>query len=183
MIIAIFSLFLQFQAFSATGDLVALNEFNTVKYNNTIDREEVELFVPTNIKDGTDGKTVQKKVLDHSFRNFIKGKMTPGSNILKVVQKVEQTMKYNLVETEKTNEDDIQHKLRFQYKPFQNIAKLKYSGFLNANIEYLLSDSFLQYSLEKDISETAMLQLVQSEDPVSPNKSALTMFNIRLSWN
>ena len=200
-------LLLPFQLFAATQrsvDIKRWNALKSVEYSNSIQQKDLELYVPTDElvglaepqeieptkdldynenSDAARSEKVGKKIMDHTFKNFAKGKFTPNASIFKTVKSVEESMKYDITFA-KEKPDDIEHKINLQYQPFQNMAKMKYRGFLQANLEYYFSDAKLECSIEKDLSTGALLAVTYGNDSVSPNSDdSMSMLFMRWEWN
>lgn len=178
LIIAIFS-----TAFANVDQgILKWEQLKTTKYANTIESEDIGLVVPQDMRESSSNNHVSKEIMDHTFRNFIKGKFTPEAGIVKTVQKVESSLKYD-ISLPKEKESDIEHKFNVNYRPFQNIARIKYRGFFNANVQYYMSRSDLEYTIEKALNETTSLNLVQGPDPIAETRQNLTMLQLRTTWD
>lgn len=193
------------QIFAATTkkavDVKRWNSLKSIEYRNSINQKDVDLFVPADdlvnlanpeevepVKDlsfdsadhANRNEKVGKKIMDHTFKSFAKGKLTPNAKIFQTVENLEQSMKYDIT-IPKSSADDIEHKFNLQYQPFQNMAKIKYRGFLQANIEYFLSDATLECSIEKELSQDMRLAVTHGNDGLSPNNSD-TMSMFLMKW-
>jgi len=181
MLILLFSL-LQLVAFAETVELHTWQQIQHTKYDNTIEAQDVALYVPQDLPADMPDNRVGREVMDHTFRNFIKGKMTPNAEIFRTVKKVEETLNYDIAINQPSVKEEIQHKFRVQYRPFQKIAKLRYDGFFNANMEYFFDRSFMEYSVEKYLDDSTLLTIKQSPDPIADSTSALTTLNLSMTW-
>ncbi len=199
-------LLIPFQVFAATQRSVDIKRWNSLKsieYSNSINQKDLELYVPTDElarlaqpqeeettkdldydvdEESTRNNKVGKKIMDHTFKNFAKGKFTPNASIFRTVKNVEESMKYDITFA-KENANDIEHKINLQYQPFQNMAKMKYRGFLQANLEYYFSDAKLECSIEKDLTKDTLLAVTYGNDSISPNSDdSMSMLLMRWEW-
>jgi hypothetical protein len=197
-------LLIPFQVFAATKrsvDIKRWNAIQSVEYTNSIKQKDLELYVPADDlvnlaapqveptkdldfnseQDYERNQKVGKKIMDHTFKNFAKGKFTPNASIFRTVKNLEESMKYDIT-IPKTKADDIEHKINLQYQPFQNMAKVKYRGFLQANLEYHFSDSKLECSVEKELAPEVLMALTHGNDTISPNNDSVSMLMMRWEW-
>ena len=185
-------------SFSATTPLQTWQSIQSIEYRNQIDNETLELFASpyelsringhANIDNydidldryENESDQVGKKILDHSFRNLIKGRMTPESDFFERIEQIEQSMKYD-ISIPKENPDDIEHKFNLQYQPFQNMAKVRYSGLFNAYMEYFFGKDFLELSIDKSLSEDLLVSLKHGKDPTSTHDE-MSMLYLQWKW-
>jgi hypothetical protein len=192
-----------FAATKKTVDVKRWNALKSIEYSNSIKQKDLELYIPTDelsqmgspddiepVKDmdynpeldARRNDKVGKKIMDHTFKNFAKGKFTPNAKVFRTVKNLEESMKYDIT-IPKTNANGIDHKINIQYQPFQNMAKIKYRGYVQANLEYFFSDAKLECSLEKDVTSDMLVAVTHGNDTSSTDVSdSKSMLLLRWEW-
>ena len=95
-------------------------------------------FVPKDMKNDMDSRAALSKVADNTFKAWWDSsvKDTP---VGQSVDHMEKKMKQEVILSESSSE--IQHKLNFQFLPFQTTAKMDYSGYINASLFYVARET------------------------------------------
>lgn len=135
----IFTVFLFTSFVSITGQCKIITDFVVVPEvtadESSITNQDLMLFFPNSVAVGTSDSNLKNQILDKSFQSFLSGKMTPDAQIFKTVKAIEKSMQVE-VALPKESKKDVEHKFGFLTQPFQKIIELKYSGLVDAKLNF-----------------------------------------------
>jgi hypothetical protein len=102
-----------------------------------MEKTDYSEFVPKGLSDGMNQKAALSKVADSTFKAWWDNSVR-DTPVGKSVDHVEKSMKQELIISDST---EIKHKVNFQFLPFQTTAKMDYSGYIDASLFYVASET------------------------------------------
>lgn len=136
-------------------------------------RLQVEKYVPigelgTHMND----KEISRKILDRSAQVVINEEIIARSSVLKSAQDLEKSMQADVTAATTTTASGevIEHKFTLNLEAFQQAAKIRYDGFLDAEYMYFSGERFqldLKYSLSNN---TRLLLQTQKNHDLQTNQ-------------
>ena len=97
--------------------------------------KDVQEVVPTDMIPTENAVTVVNKIGDRLMQNWLKSEAVKASAMGKTASTLENAMKAE-VKVEKSKPEGVEHKFSFQFLALQALAKVEYSGWLNASVNY-----------------------------------------------
>jgi len=161
-------------------DFSAIKKVETV---NKITAEDVREVIPTTIRPTNDAGEVGTQIVDYSVNNFLNSPMVRNTSLGKTATKVEKTMQADVAlgtpTVDENGKPGIQHKLNFAMQPAQALAQVKYSGFLNANLNYRVNNQELNVEMKRRLDHATEV-IVQAA--TSPAMGSLSRLSLRWDW-
>jgi hypothetical protein len=96
---------------------------------------KAENYIPINLEPTTDGDVVFRKIADRSINYWLNDPRIKNSSMARTANAVQNTMSADMA-ISSNQPHGISHKFKLQYLAFQNIAKIDYSGLMNASLRY-----------------------------------------------
>ncbi len=140
------------------------------KYTQKITYDDVNKVMPYNeLKSMQDGDSAMKLVADRSLRFWMENSAIKNNQMIRKANEVNQSMRAEVAVA--------QHRLTMQYEPFQSVAQIKYSGWLNAHLNYYSRDAHgdLRFSQKIFLTTDLVIQKI-----ISATESTSL---IQLGWN
>lgn len=112
-----------------------------------ITQKDVEKIIPTDIPQTSDMTVVAAKIADRSVQTWFNSAQVQASALGKTATTVQKTMSADI--TVKSDEPQaVQHKFSMQILALQAMAKLQYTGWLNAvfNYDAKAAESMVEFS-------------------------------------
>ncbi|MFK8138600.1 MAG: hypothetical protein AB8E15_09595 [Bdellovibrionales bacterium] len=129
----------------------------TREFDTVIKPEDVSFFLPQeNLTEGDEQNVVVDKIFDHSVNNFFKSDFVQKSSLGKSAKKIEKSMQADVV-IKKKNPEDIAHKISMQFQPMQNAALIKYSGYIDARVNFFVASNNYEANISHHFEETELI--------------------------
>lgn len=142
-----------------------------------ITQEDVARIIPTDIRQGESTGSVMSRIADRSFNLWFNSAVVKNSALGRVVEQTQEKLKTDvIVPSEKP--DGVAHKFSFRFEAFQALAKLEYTGWLKAAVNYdaKVSETDIQF---KD-------KVLKNKDLIVSHKAnkeqGLSMIGLAWSW-
>ncbi len=129
---------------------------------------DVGKIIPLNLKDEMPNEEVVSRVGDHAFQNWLKSPVGKASSVARTAHTVQNTMR-----TEMAWE---KHKFAFQVLAFQGVSQLRYTGWLNAELNF--SSSKTNFEISEKIWKNKRFVISHSAD----NVQDLSSVGLRWNW-
>jgi hypothetical protein len=127
-----------------------LNAVNPIKEKAKITNEDVAALIPMNLQPGQTDKEVGLRVVDKGLNSFTQGDYFRNTEVGKAASGVEKAMKTE-VHFGDPEQNEIQHSLNMQVQAFEQKAFVKYSGFTNVRLTYLMYNSNLNLEINESL--------------------------------
>ncbi len=98
-------------------------------------QEDIGKVIPTDLQNSNDAGFVATRIGDHAFQAWFKSDAVKNSPVGRTAETVQETLKTE-VAIKSDDKDAVEHKFSFQVLALQAISKIKYSGWLNAAVDY-----------------------------------------------
>ena len=139
---------------------------------------QLEKYVPPDIAPESDQAEVSRRIMDRSMQTLLSSDIFKKSALLESAKGLEETMKTDVTtKTVTASGEVIEHKVSFIFEAFQQKARMRYTGLLNADIQ-LFMDSRSQVELNYPLTESSQVGLQTTKDHLQ-DSSQLTF---RMSW-
>lgn len=137
-----------------------IQSYNQVKSDmKPVDFSQI---VPLDLVPSDDSNRVFSKIADHSLSSLFNSDAMRATPLGQTATEVEQKMKQDLI---LADQGRVQHKLTINVQAFQTLAKIDYSGFTNASLQYQARDSSLNFEVSEKINRTRDLILGHLQKP------------------
>lgn len=118
--------------------------------------------VPLDMVASDDSNHVFALIADHSLTSFFNSSAMRATPMGQAATQVEQKMKQDLVIA---NQGQLQHKITVNVQAFQTLARIDYSGFTKASLQYQARDSSLNFEVSEKITRTRNLIIGHLQKP------------------
>lgn len=137
-----------------------------------------EKILPRNVNENDSSSSVLAKIVDNSFAYWWDNSSIKNSSVGRAATQIEQKMKAEVdLGSEGSGENKIDHKLSFKVLATQALAKIEYSGWFKAAINYDARSSKTEAEVFENLDNNKDLVITHSMRG-SENKSQLS-----LRWN
>ena len=102
--------------------------------SNAWTQEDVSKVIPTDIKSSEDAGFVATRIGDHAFQAWYNSPTGKNSTLGRTASTVQENLKTEVAL--KGEEGAVEHKFTFQVLALQAISQLRYSGWLNAALDF-----------------------------------------------
>lgn len=137
----------------------------------------VNAIMPATDMSGFSQRQVASRILDNSLRYLWITSPLRYTAVGQVANKVEKTVQVEKV-IAATQEDKVQHKFSFDVQGIQALARLKYSGWIKAAIQYNMNDASASAEVSEKIFEDKDLVLSQTVGAVD----STSQVSLRWDW-
>lgn len=142
----------------------------------TITSKDVEKLVPTDMAQKSNSGNIMTRIADRGFNLWFNSSAVKNSALGRTVEKTQEKLKTDVTIEEGQGDNKTKHKFSFRVEAFQALAKVEYSGWVKAAINYDARASQTNLELSEKIAENK--DLVVSHKGSS--KEALSM--VGLGW-
>ncbi len=98
-------------------------------------QEDVSKVIPTDMKGSDDAGYVATRIGDQAFQSWFNSPSVRNSSIGRTANTVQESLKTE-VSLKGNDETAVEHKFTFQVLALQAISQLRYSGWLNAALDF-----------------------------------------------
>jgi len=141
-----------------------------------ITEKDVEKIIPMDLKDTNDMNQVAGRIADRSLQTWFNSPAVQGSALGQTATTVQKNMKADI--TVKSDEPQaIEHKFSMQFMAIQAMAKVQYTGWLNAvfNYDARAAQSMVEFS-EKVFNKDLFV------NHTSSSKGDISSVGIKWGW-
>ncbi|MFZ4405598.1 MAG: hypothetical protein ACOYOK_16015 [Pseudobdellovibrionaceae bacterium] len=143
--------------------------------SNSFDLSQI---VPTDMSPTTNGNQVALKIADRSLNTFWNSSLIKSTSVGRVAETVKEKVKADVV-IQGSKKDDIQHKFSFRFETFQALAKVEYTGWLNAYVNYDAKLSETNFKLSERVFTNKDLYV---QHTVSVANKDLSTMGVSWTW-
>ena len=142
-----------------------------------ITQADVEKLVPLEMAKTSTSSNILTRIADRGFSMWFNSAAIKDSALGRAAEKTQEKLKTDVVIQEGAGDNSVKHKFSMRLEAFQAMAKLEYSGWMKANVNYDASRAQTNFEIkEKAFGDK---DLVVSHKASS--KEALSM--VGLNWN
>ena len=156
-------------------DFAATFVFPVGNVTPKITQKDVAEIIPTNMQPTSDPGQVAGRVADRGLNYWLNSPAMKDSTLVRVVDETQQKLKTD-VEVQGA-ENEVKHKFSFRVEAFQALAKLEYTGWLKAAVNYDAKVAETNIQLSEKVFTNKDLTLTHKGN----SKEALSM--VGLGWN
>lgn len=142
-----------------------------------ITSEDVAKVVPLDIKKEDSTSSVLSRIADRGFNLWFNSAFIKNSALGRVVQETQEKLKTDVV-VPASNSEGVSHKFSFRIEAFQALAKMEYSGWLNAAINYDAKDAETDIQLKEKVLDNKDLIVSHKAN----KEQGLSMIGLAWSW-
>lgn len=135
---------------------------------------DISKIIPTDL-DETKDDEVAAKVGDHAFQSWINSPLGQSSTVGRTARKVDNALKTEMVVS---GADKIDHKFTFQVLAFQSISRVKYKGWLNAEVNFDARSRKGSFEITEKIWHNKKFVISHSAN----NEEDLSSVGLRWNW-
>lgn len=143
------------------------------KYTPKITTEDVAKIVPTDLKQGDSEETVISRIADRGISMWFNSASMRATTIGRIAETTQEKLKTDVI-VPASSEEGTSHKFSFRIEAFQALAKLEYTGWLKAAINYDAKISETDISIKEKIFANKDLTLSHKGN----SKQALSMIGV-----
>ena len=140
-----------------------------------ITQKDVQEFIPTDMQPTGDPGQVAGRVADRGLNYWLNSPAMKDTALVRVVDETQQKLKTDVVV--QGGENEVQHKFSFRVEAFQALAKLEYTGWLKAAVNYDAKAAETNIQVSEKVFDNKDLTLTHKGN----SKEALSM--VGLGWN
>lgn len=141
-----------------------------------ITTDDVAKVIPLD-KSIRDTGTMMTRIADRSFNLWFNSETVQESLLGRVVQETQETLKTDLVVPAETKQG-VSHKFSFRVECFQALAKLEYTGWLKAAVNYNARDAETNVEFKEKVFVNKDLIISHKGN----NKQGLSMVGLAWQW-
>lgn len=138
---------------------------------------DVAKIIPTNIAPGTATKDVVNKIADKTIGYLMSSTNFKETGLGMFTARAQEKLRVDYALSEGSAQD-VSHKLSFRLEAFQSQAKVEYSGWLNASINYDAKASATDIVLKESIFNNKILSLTHK----SKKDQDLSIIGLAWQW-
>lgn len=139
--------------------------------------EDVAKVIPTDLKTGDDEKTVFTRIADRGFALWFNSSMMKETSLGRIAQETQEKLKTDVV-VPAQSPLGVSHKFSFRIEAFQALAKMEYTGWLKAAINYDAKASATDILFKEKVFTDKDLFLSHK----SSKEQAFSMIGLAWSW-
>ncbi|MGZ3772923.1 MAG: hypothetical protein ACXVCY_05375 [Pseudobdellovibrionaceae bacterium] len=98
-------------------------------------KNDVAKVIPTDLKQGDSQTTIMKRIADRGVSLWFNSDVMKETSIGRFAETAQEKLKTDVILPTRTPQG-VNHKLSFKVEAFQALAKLEYTGYLNASVNY-----------------------------------------------
>ena len=142
----------------------------------TITSADVAKVIPLDIKQTDSTGVVMNRIADRGFNLWFNSSFMKDTALVRLAETAQEKLKTDVV-VPGASSDEISHKFTFRIEAFQALAKLEYTGWLSAAIDYDARAGATNVLCKEKIFDNKDLFLSHR----ATNHNALSM--VGLAWN
>ncbi|UOF00034.1 hypothetical protein [Bdellovibrio reynosensis] len=143
------------------------------KFTPKITTADVAKVVPTDLKAGASQETVISRIADRGISLWFNSAAMRATTLGRIAETTQEKLKTD-VELPAASEEGVSHKFSFKIEAFQAMAKLEYTGWLKAAINYDAKIAETDISIKEKIFANKDLTLSHKGN----SKQALSMIGV-----
>lgn len=147
------------------------------KYTPKITSADVAKVVPTDLKAGADESTVLSRIADRGVSLWFNSAAMRATTFGRIAETTQEKLKTDVV-VPASSEEGVSHKFSFRIEAFQAMAKIEYTGWLKAAINYDAKIAETDISLKEKIFQDKNLFLSHKGN----SKQATSMIGVAWTW-
>lgn len=125
--------------------------------------EDVAKIVPLDLKEGDSQGTVFTRIADRGLNMWLNSPAMKSSAIMQMAEKTQEKLKTDVV-VPASSPNEVSHKFSFKVEAFQALAKLEYSGWLKAAINYDAKESATNVIVKEQVFDDKEFILTHKSD-------------------
>lgn len=160
----------------------SMKELNLVKikemdqYYRNLAVNNFRAFVPNNFQASDTEESVTNKIIQHNLERVLESQAIKGSAIAGAAKRLNTSLDTEIAL--KSEGSEIQHKINVTIKAASTAASLRYSGLIDAQVDYRLDTRTTSVQLTKNVTENAMMVINHSETTWDSSDQ----ISLRFSW-
>lgn len=147
------------------------------KVTPKITSEDVAKVVPTDLKAGDSESTVITRIADRGFSLWFNSAAMKATTIGRIAETAQEKLKTDVV-VPAASPKGVSHKFSFKIEAFQALAKLEYTGWLKAAVNYDAKASATDISFKEKVFHNKDLIVSHKAD----KQQDLSMIGLAWSW-
>lgn len=159
--------------YEKTRPLVLPSQLHSEDLNLT-----VNAIIPASDMTGFSQNRVASRILDNSLSYLWRTSPLRYTAVGQVANRVEKTVQVEKV-IAATEENKVEHKFSFDIQGLQALARLKYSGWVKAAVQYNMNDASASAEVSEKVFDNKDLVLSQT---VSSNTDSKSQVSLRWDW-
>lgn len=140
-----------------------------------ITQKDVAKIVPLDLKQGDSQSTVITRIADRGFGLWFKS--IKDTSIGRLAETAQERLKTD-IEITPSEDEGIRHKFSFKFEAFQAMAKVEYTGWMNAEINFDAKSAETDIQLKDKVFDNK--DLIVSHK--NTKEQALSMIGLAWSW-
>ncbi|MEN0057234.1 MAG: hypothetical protein AAGB31_00240 [Bdellovibrio sp.] len=142
-----------------------------------ITSDDVAKVVPLDLRQGDSEGTVMTRIADRGFSLWFNSSAVKQSTLGRIAENTQEKLKTDVVVPAGTPEG-VSHKFSFRVEAFQALAKMEYSGWLRAAINYDAKASVTDIFFKEKVFSDKDLTVSHKAD----KEQGLSMIGLAWSW-
>lgn len=142
-----------------------------------ITSEDIAKVIPLDMTEGSSQSTVISRVVDRGVSLWMRSSTFKNSSLGRMAEETQEKLKTD-IEVPATSEEGISHKFSVKVEAFQAMARLEYTGWVKAMINFDAKDSSTDIIFEEDVFENKKMIVSHKAD----REQALSMVGLAWSW-
>lgn len=154
-----------------------LKVIKPIRSMRAMQAEDIARIIPEDLTPTSNSGQIAAQILDHSLSNFFNSDTVRNSEWGRAAHEVEQKMESNIA-FGGNEPESVTHSFKFAMRAAQTKALIEYSGLMNAQISYTISQQKMNFEVhEKLASQT---QVVFNH--INSRDDRTDMFSLRWNW-
>ena len=142
-----------------------------------ITSEDVAKIIPTDIKKDESTSSVMSRIADRTFNAWFNSSTIKNSAVGRIAEKTQEKLKTDVV-VAGAKPEDTTHKFSFRIEAFQALAKLEYTGWMKAVVDYDAKVSQTNVEVKEKVFHDKDLVLSHKKN----SEQGLSMIGLAWSW-
>lgn len=147
------------------------------KVTPKITKEDVAKFIPLDIKSHESTSSIMTRIADRGFNMWFNSPIVKNSLLGRAVEETQEKLKTDVVVPAATPRG-ISHKFSFRVEAFQALAKIEYTGWVKAAVNYDAKASVTDIQLKDKVLNNKDLVVSHKAD----KEQGLSMIGLAWSW-
>jgi hypothetical protein len=148
-----------------------------VDVTQKITSKDVEKIIPTDVALTSTSGNILTRIADRGFNMWFNSEAVQSSVFGRFAQRTQEKLKTDVVIQEAKGEDKVSHKFSFRLEAFQALAKIEYTGWLKADVNYDAKEAATNVQVKEKVFDDKNLVLMHK----GSSKEALSM--VGLDWS
>ncbi|MGZ3771735.1 MAG: hypothetical protein ACXVCP_19335 [Bdellovibrio sp.] len=146
-------------------------------YTPKITSEDVAKVIPQDLKANDSQAVVFSRIADRSLSSLFDSPIIKESSLGRIAEETKEKLKTDIVIPSRADQG-VSHKVSFKFEAFQALAKLEYTGWLNAAINYDARASATDIRLKEKVLTNKDLTFTHKVN----KQEDLSMIGLAWSW-